>query len=638
MALRKKFKMFDAARIRFEELRSDIIDYIKGIYLDNGTELTEASPFMQVLYVVAHLGRMILFYIESAMNETNITTAVHDRSIKGLAQLTGHNASRGIAARGAVDLIYNMSTEYAGETLTISNFTKIRNIESGLTYILVMPGDNMKYTVGESNGELFLNGKIEVPIIQGELKYQQATGTGESMQSFSFTANNTEVIDDFYVNVYVNSERWTTVESLMDIGYREHACIVKTGAAGGVDVFFGNGMNGEIPEKGASIKIEYLISSGSYGNVGYQGEEDSTYWEFVDEGQFLDGTPVDLNKIFKIVPATDILFGTDAESSEMTRMLAPHASRSFVLANETNYEYFLRRLNMFSVIDTIQGFNSYEDREAELKYDMAQKKYVSARENYVNQVKLTGEKSRASIEKYELMAAAEDEMDKAYNALENAKLDDNVVYLFLVPKLETRVDDTNNYFTCSKGVFVLSQTEKENIIDLINNSGQRMLTVDNAIIDPKMPKFAINIFIQMWSDFSFEAVKQDIISEISEYLLHNTRRDRIPVSDLIRIVEGVSGVDSVSIYFDADKNNEAYYGEGNYGIDEFGDIVLERTLVDSLGNSTVVKDLFPLFRGPFTSPKGVEYTDDMTSVNCPINITLRGKTTAGISDKIKLVK
>ena len=632
MALQRKFKIFDATRLRFSQLKDDINDYIKSVYLTNGEELSSASPFMQVLYVLGHLGRMILFYIESAMTETNIETAVHERSIQGISTLTGHNPSRGIAARGAVKLVYNMSTEYSGETITIQNLTKIENLRNGMTYLLALPGDSMQYTIG------YTTNSMEISIIQGELQYQQATGTGAGMQSYAFQSGNLEIIDNFYVNVYVNSERWKTVESFMDMTYQEKACVVKTGANGGIDVFFGTGYNGAIPESGASIKIEYLTCSGSTGNVSLLGDGMGEDWHFIDNGYFSDGDAIDLNKIFTIVPSTDIIFGADSETISMTRALAPHASRSFVLANNVNYEYFLRRLNMFSIIDTIQGFNSYEDKESQIKYDIAEKNYISKREDYLSQVKLTGEKSNVAKEKYDAYKESGDELEKAKNNLMNSKLDDNVIYLFLIPKLTNRMNETDNYFTCSKEAFYLTDSEKDSILDLLDNSGQKLLTVDNAIIDPKMPKFAINIFIQMWDNYEFETVKGDIIARVSNYLIDNSRRDRIPVSDLVKIVENVSGVDSVSIFFDADKNNESYYGEGNYGLDEFGDIVLEREIKDSLGNRNIIKDLFPLFRGPFTNSNGIEYSDDINALNSPINITLRGKSSAKLNDKIKLMK
>ena len=161
---------------------------------------------------------------------------------------------------------------------------------------------------------------------------------------------------------------------------------------------------------------------------------------------------------------------------------------------------------------------------------------------------------------------------------------------------------------------------------MIDDSGQKIITVENKILDPNFANFAINIFIQIWSNYSFNAVKSSIINAISSYLISNTRRDRIPVSDLIRIVEGVNGVDSVSIYFDADKNNSRLYGSGNYGIDEYGDIILTRNMTDKMGNVLNVNDIYPLFRGGFTSYNDIEYSEDLNALNGPINITLRGTT------------
>ena len=94
MANKKKFKMFEASRIRFDQLKEDVTEYIKSVYKTNGQEYTSASPFSQIITVLLHLGRMILFYVESAMTETNINTAVHERSIRGISTLTGHNPSR----------------------------------------------------------------------------------------------------------------------------------------------------------------------------------------------------------------------------------------------------------------------------------------------------------------------------------------------------------------------------------------------------------------------------------------------------------------------------------------------------------------------------------------------------------------
>jgi hypothetical protein len=238
---------------------------------------------------------------------------------------------------------------------------------------------------------------------------------------------------------------------------------------------------------------------------------------------------------------------------------------------------------------------------------------------------LTGTDSEQAKELYEELIEAQKNMEALKIKYDDSKLDDNIIYLYLVPDISKRINFGENYFTCGIDRFTLSEDEKTGILNLIEDSGQKVITIDNKIVDPIFVKFSINIFIQMWANFNFNSVKSAIISALSDYLITNNRRDRIPVSDMIKIVEGVDGVDSVSIIFDADKNNETYYGKGNYGIDEYGDIVLSRAITDSLGNRVEVNDLLPLFRGGFTSPNGIEYSDSLDSLTGSVNITLRGK-------------
>lgn len=66
--------------------------------------------------------------------------------------------------------------------------------------------------------------------------------------------------------------------------------------------------------------------------------------------------------------------------------------------------------------------------------------------------------------------------------------------------------------------------------------------------------------------------------------MNYSRKDIIPLSDIVSIFENdVEGIDSVRVSFDADTNNQNIYGQGKYGIDEFGDIMLSRTITDSNG-------------------------------------------------------
>lgn len=612
------WKIFSANRIGLSQLYEDAMSYIKKVYDANGQEFSVASPFAQIVNVIVNLGRMILFYIETSINELNIETAYQSRSIKGLSELTGHVPSRGVSARGSLYMTYNMESGYQGETIYIKNYTKIKNKANGLTYLAVFPTNTLQLTVGAYDS------KIEIPIIQGEIKYQQGTGTGEALQSFNFANKSDNVIDEFFLNVYVNGTRWESVKSIFDMTYEQEACVVRSSVNGGIDVFFGTGNNGKIPPVGSTILCEYIVSSGSLGNV--SNTFAGNYWEFSDGGTDQNGDYVDLNEMYVLSSASDIIFGTDGESIEMTRQLAPHASRSFVLANPINYKTFLSKLNMFSVIDAFSGFRTTEDVKIEERYNTALSEYQTLKTKYAAQVEYTGKDSDAAVSLSNELSAKRKEVDVLKVRYDESKMDDNMIYLYLIPDLSKRLLENENYFTCPESRFKLTDIEKEGILNLIDDSGQRIVTVDNKIIDPVYVRFAMNIFVQIYNNYDFNSIKSQIIDTLSDYIINLSRRDRVPISDIIKIVESIEGVDSVTAYFDADVNNQNYFGEGIYGLDEYGDIVLSRALVDNLGNLLEINDVQPLFRGGFTSINGVYYEDNLDGIMGPINITLRGKT------------
>ena len=613
---RLNLKIFKTNRIRLDELFKDAKDYIKTVYNVNNLELTSASPFMQIINVVVNLGRMVLFYVENSITEMNIATAYQARSIRGLSALTGHEPSRGLSARGSLYMSYNMDSEYAGETIYISNYTKVKNTMNGLTYMVILPTNVLQLTVGAYDS------KIELPIVQGELKYQQGTGTGEALQSFNFALKDDGYIDDFFVNVYVNGKRWEPVKSILDMTFNQEACMIRTSVNGGIDIFFGTGNNGKIPVVGSTILCEYVTCNGESGNVTL--DDQNMSWEFIDDGFDSNSDPVNLNDIYFLSAATDIIFGSNGESLELTRKIAPNASRSFVLANPINYKTLLSKLNMFSIIDVFSGFNTGEDAKADEIYTQTKAEYQTLRERYASQVNYNGVDSHESVALMEEINQKKQELDHAKMRLEETRLDDNVIYLYLVPDISKRLAEGENYFNCAISRFSLTEYEKESIIELIEKSGSKVMTVDNVILDPIFVKFAMNIFVRIYDTYSFSSIKSAIISAVSLYLIANQRRTRIPCSDIIKIVEAIDGVDSVSVYFDADRNNSSYFGDGNYGIDEYGDIIISRSVSDRFGNSMEVNDIQPLFRGGFTSCNGIYYDDNINDLTSPINITLRG--------------
>lgn len=609
------------ARIRLSELYQDSINFIKQTYDDAGQYFTMASPMGQILQVVLNLGRMILFYVEDSITELNILTASRSTSVKGLAALTGHNASRGVAARGTLRFFYNGSKiDIYGNTVVIPTYTKLISTSNGLTYTVVLPGQEVRLDLTS------VTNYVDVNIVQGKLEYQQATGTGDPLQSYNFQNKKGSSIDNYFINVYINGKKWSIRDSILDMGFNEESVMVKTGQTGGIDVFFGNGYNGSIPPLGSTILVEYLLTDGEPGNIRTAEAKALTNWKFEGKGYALNGQEIDLNKILKATIQKDILFGTLEEPIYLTRLLAPHMSRSFVLANTTNYIYFLRKLNMFTIVDAIPGFATFEDKYTIDRYNQAKNVYESINEQYRTLLSTVGSNATQSISKKTELDAAQKQVYYWQSQVEEQKRDDNTVYLYLVPDVNKRIPANQNYFTCSMDSFQLTDLEKRGILDLIEESGQRVITVDNAIMILKYPRFVLNVSLIIYEGYDLNNIRESIVSKTSEYFLKNTRRDRIPQSDLVRIIEGIEGVDSVTVWFDASKDNFSIYGD-NYGIDDFGDILLERYVLDAFGNKINVKDIYPLIRGGFESMNGITYDDSVAKDRLStLNIQLRGIT------------
>ena len=169
-------------------------------------------------------------------------------------------------------------------------------------------------------------------------------------------------------------------------------------------------------------------------------------------------------------------------------------------------------------------------------------------------------------------------------------------------------------------LFLLHDVEKEKIYDYIEQSGQKTMNTVIKIIDPIVKRYVLNVNVAAIEGYSKENIRQNIISKCSDYFLKNRRRDKIPKSDLISIIETIEGVDSVNVWFVSEENevfksNPENVSSPDVGIDSFGDVVIGR-------------GEYALVRGGWKDRNGVTYYDtvDQTKPGS-INIAF-GKDTA----------
>jgi hypothetical protein len=570
-----EFKFLSTARIKADEMISDTRSYIARIYGRAGELFTAASPFSQILSVLSQLTELIFFYIEDSTVEQNILTAQNPESIYGLARLAGHDSFRGSSAIGEIQIRLNTSAgnDIGGDALNIPANTIIQAEKNGLEYILKTSNDQFRIEKSNSN-------YIRIPVVQGKIESQIVTGTGESLQSFNIIIKGNT--DHHSVKVTVNSEPWTKYDSLYDMKRGTKGYLVKTGITGGLDIYFGNGSFGEIPIEGASIEIEYIITKGTDGNL--TGSKDLRF-KFMTEGFDSLGDTFDLNNMLEANFTSAPKMGSNPESTELTRLIAPLQSHSFVLATPENYETFLSRYGMFSYLD---AYNTTDD-------------------GYID--------------------------------------DDNVIYLFMLPDVKKKLSKNNDYFNLPIDEFFFSEDENNGILSTIENSGQQMVTTEVEIVEPKVQYFRMDVKIRYFEGYSKTNLYSEIRSKISDYLINITRRDRLPKSDIIALIEAVEGVDSVNIRFVSEKEETArrlgYYTVETVTVtpstpvlEEIGNgkqkyVFFKRTVnttqvnfapndplpedvinLDSFGDIILEKEEVALFRGGWMDRDGAMIPDD----------------------------
>ena len=546
-------QFFKLNRITFQRLYEDARTWFQTVYNLTADQFTPASPWGQLLETLINLSQMIFYYIEDSITELNINTASRRQSIIGIAAMNGHSATRSIAATGDIFLEYSgESVDMVGQNIIIPNYTKLFCFNNGQSYILHLNQDEIRMNVTTSD-------KVKVKILQGTWENQTFTGTGGPLQSFEINIRGRKEIDNNLVNVYVNGELFPKYDGLYDIPYEKPGCIIRTGMTSGIDIFFGTGFNGKIPQTGSTIRVEYLITNGSFGNILTNINNVTFRWD--ETGYDITGNSVDLNSALKTTLATPISFGADHEPIELTRLVAPRTSRSFVLANAENYSVFLQKMNYFSIVEC---FSTFDD-----------------------------------------------------NVLE----DDNVIYVFAIPDILKRVRKNEEYFSIPQETFILSDAEKDRIYRLLQESGQMIVTTAIKVLDPVITRYVLNISIIIYEGYDVETIREKIVERVSQYFLNNKRRDRIPKSDLVAIIEAINGVDSVDLYFLNEGNELNKYNWLQEKLTNPTAIEPDEIGLDEHGNILIGKSEYPIIRGGWSDRYEVFYQDNADlSVTSSINI------------------
>jgi len=590
-------KFFDFIEITYDKLTKQLEYWLKDTFQKSDKQFSNASPHGMILHIQKILFNNNILYLKNSLKQLDISKTTNERFIKNAARVSGHNPSRSISASGTIKLKLkvgvNTVDKIKGGKIIVMDNTLLKNKSNQLNYTLTI-GNSIKniYDIN-SYTELYFN------IKQGKYETQKYTGDGRKNQSISVVINRNQTIDNFSYSVYYNGISLKIVDSLYDMLPNEHACYTKTGFDGGLDIYFGTGSYGFIPEIGSSITVTYLLTDGSKGNILNNIVND---FIFEDDVYDYNGNTIKMEDLFDIYIHNDINFGVDSESVQYTKSVIPHVSRNFVLASPEQFIYHLKRLNMFSKVN---AFNLLDEN------NFNNNKYID----------------KFIIDTFGGYVEVDDIREKMIRYFPT--IYDNQIYLYLIPKIRNYFVDDYNYFNVPFDVFYLDDNEKEKIMSYLKTMGIISITSNVVIIQPKISLYVMNVYIRRYKTDVKDNIKNQVIDIISDYFISNERFDRIVKSDIMKTIKNqVTSIDSINIEFIC-KKNEDYHREGikttnNHNVleDEINVIkqrkVLKKTPynpdailgIDPVqGDIMVNKDELPVLRGGWYDRNGLYYND-----------------------------
>lgn len=342
-------------QITFENIKGEIETFLKKEYSRSGVVFDTSSPYGQLLSVIENLHQLSFLYLKNSLQQLDITDPESDNSkvIRNMAVMAGHNPGRNISASGTLRFTLKTDADpekdVPGGRITLNNKMVLKNKTNSLEYSLNLGTDKQTFKITPQF-------QFYVPIIQGKWEKKTFTGSGDENQTFQVNLRSQQKdVENFNYSVYVNGEYWQLRKHIYEMIPDEKACVIRTGFAGGIDIIFGNGSFGMVPEIGSTIEVSYLVSDGGDGNIFRRTPND---WTFVDQALDGFGNTIDMGNIFDVIIYTDINFGANRESVRFTKNILPITSNNFVLALPQQYAYQIKKLGVFSHVNAYENNGS----------------------------------------------------------------------------------------------------------------------------------------------------------------------------------------------------------------------------------------------------------------------------------------
>jgi hypothetical protein len=269
--------IFDYTSRDYYSIKEDLLSRAAELPIGASWNTRSTSDFgVMLVDLWAYMGDVLHFYVDRAAAETFVSTATQRESLLAFSNLVDYEPIKMNAAKATVTLVSTAAWTGLVEIPAYTSFVAPAQNDNETTVYFVsttsasMASSSTAVTIPLTEGIAVIN---ESPTNTTSISANFSNGT--SNQKFNLRYSNV-LASSISVLVYegaldVNglptAVSYRYVDRLIDVASYERVFSLATSADNISQIVFGNGINGKIPQSGAEIKVSYIRSSGSYGNI-----------------------------------------------------------------------------------------------------------------------------------------------------------------------------------------------------------------------------------------------------------------------------------------------------------------------------------------------------------------------------------
>jgi len=328
----------------FDQIKNNLKTYLQGQSTFSDYDF-EGSGLSILLDVLAYNTHYNAFYLNMALNELFLDTAVKRESVVSLAKMLNYTPRSIRAASALINLTVN-NVGAAPTSLIINRYTPFTSSINNTTFTFY----NIEPQTIEPNGGVYSLENLE--IFEGTYIVNKFTVGSNPGPSEKFEIPNANV-DTTTILVTVQDNPTSTTRTIYNLFAGDITQVTEDSKIffldqninGLYEIYFGDGVLGTKLITGKQVTIEYLTTSGPDANV-----SDKITQSFTLGGAIYDGTIGYTN--VSVTTATKSTDGQNPETIDEIRFNAPKAATAQNrLVSKYDYESFL--VKNYNYIDAV---------------------------------------------------------------------------------------------------------------------------------------------------------------------------------------------------------------------------------------------------------------------------------------------